>query len=135
MRPCFRPRVEPLEPRAVVALGPVVAALARRLASGPPERLASLSFIRTPELLLALGPVDALPWVPGVIYLGHAPAHPGLLLPTTKETSVSVLLVERALRRSLAVPSGPLALVEPELVVPLARATRLGAEAFREGAP
>ncbi|MCU0699036.1 MAG: hypothetical protein MUC96_21235 [Myxococcaceae bacterium] len=133
MTPTLRPRAVPLEPKAVVALGAVAPVLARRLAGGPVERLASLSFVRTPELLLAVGPADALPWVPGVIYLGHGAAHPGLLLPTTKEPSVPVFLLERALRKRLGVPTGPLALVEPGLVVPLARATRLGVDAFREG--
>jgi hypothetical protein len=132
MTPTLCPRDEPLEPKAVVALGDVVARLAHRLARGPAEQLASLTFIHTPRVLLALGPSDRLPWVPGVIYLGHEPGFPGLLLPTTKRTSVPVALVERAVRRAAQHPEGPLALVQLDLVVPLSRARRLDADAFRQ---
>jgi hypothetical protein len=135
MIPTFCLREEPLEPTAVVAVGDVAARLAARLARGPAGQLAALTFIHTPRVLVALGPSEQLPWVPGVIYLGHEPGVPGLLLPTTKRTSVSAALVEKAVRRVTMQPDGPLALVTLELVVPLIRARRLDADAFRPPEP
>ncbi len=123
MTPVFRPRPTPLEPRAVVALDATVPVLARRLLSTP-ARLETVTVVSAPAVLVVLGPADALPWVPGVIYLGSEPGTPGLLLPTTKAPSVSLALVERAVRRAVNAPTGPLALVTMELVVPLARAAR-----------
>jgi hypothetical protein len=62
------------------------------------------------DLLLLVGPGEALPWADGALYLGRDPAAPALLLPTMLAPSVPLELLERALRRRLAA-SGPLALL------------------------
>lgn len=122
MTPTLRPRTEALAPRAVVGEGVVARALANRLLQCPAEHLRQLRVVVTPELLVALGPEDALPWVDGVRYLGCEAGTPGLLLPTTREATVAAMLLERALRRAHHLPDGPFALLSMELLVPLGRA-------------
>lgn len=75
-----------------------------------------------PGLLVILGEDQRLPWVDGVVYLGHDTESPSLLFPTNLEPSVPAALLER----SLAVThnlSGPCALLlDPHAIVPLAEA-------------
>lgn len=122
MTPTLRPRDEALSPRAVVGEGPVARALANRLLRCPTDMLRQLRVVVTPELLVAVGPEESLPWIDGVRYLGCEAGAPGLLLPTTREATVSAVLLERALRRVHHLPDGPVALLSMELLVPLGRA-------------
>lgn len=122
MTPTLRPRAEALAPRAVVGEGPVARALASRLLRSSAEALRQLRVIVTRELLVAVGPEEALPWVDGVLYLGCEAGAPGLLVPTTREASVAAVLLERALRRHHSLPEGPVALLSMELLIPLGRA-------------
>lgn len=122
MTPTLRPRTEALAPRAVVAEGVVARALANRLLQCSSETLRQLRVVVTPDLLVALGPEDVLPWVDGVRYLGCEAATPGLLLPTTREATAAAMLLERALRRAHHLPDGPFALLSMERLVPLGRA-------------
>lgn len=71
-----------------------------------------------PGLLVLLGEEKHLPWVDGVVYLGHDSESPFLLFPTNLEPSVPAAL----LARSLAV-DGPCALLlDPPAIVPLSEA-------------
>lgn len=118
----LKARAVPLEPCAVVAEGEVALRLAQRLGR---EVGAPLRVVTSSTLLVALGPAEALPWVDGVRYLGAEAGCPSLLLPTTWETSVPVLLADRALRRTNQLPDGPLALLSLTRVVPLVSAAPL----------
>lgn len=75
-----------------------------------------------PGLLVILGEEKQLPWVDGVVYLGHDSQSPSLLFPTNLEPSVPAAL----LQRSLAVVhknNGPCALLlDPPSIVPLSEA-------------
>lgn len=102
-------RTEPLAPAAVVALGDAAQRLARRLLALDDARLARLHGVSGDEVLLLLGEEAALPWVPGVLYLGREPEAASLLLPTTHTVTVPAALLERALLKRF-----------PQLGVPLA---------------
>lgn len=73
-------------------------------------------------LLVILGEEKRLPWVDGVVYLGHDSESPSLLFPTNLEPSVPAAL----LARSIAVANnhhGPCALLlDPPSIVPLSEA-------------
>jgi hypothetical protein len=107
----WQPRSIPLTPAAVGAEGDVARLLARRLLIRDDEALAQLSGVAGPELILLLGPEVILPWVDGAFYLGRDVGAPTLLLPTTLEPSVPLLLLERALRRQTPELSPPLAVL------------------------
>jgi hypothetical protein len=114
----FVARGEPLSaigaavPRAKVAL-----LLARRR-----DRLMGSDLLHAAcsrDTLILLGPPDALPWAPGIVYLGRDPGAPRLLLPTAAEPTVPVQLLERALfarfpdaRSPAALLLSPIRLVE-----------------------
>lgn len=91
------PRTEVLVPAAVFAQGDVARLLARRLLALDEVALARLQGVSGEGVLLILGEETALPWVPGVLYLGREPEAPSLLLPTTHEVSLPAALLERAL--------------------------------------
>lgn len=75
-----------------------------------------------PGLLLILGEEKELPWVDGVVYLGHESELPSLLFPTNLAPSVPTALLERALAL-VQNQRGPCALLlDPSLVVPLSEA-------------
>lgn len=92
-------RPEPLAPVAVVALGAVAPLLARRLLALDDTGLERLQGVGGEGMLLILGETAALPWVPGVLYLGREPEAASLLLPTTYTVSVPAALLERALHQ------------------------------------
>ena len=93
--------------------------LAHRLLRDP-DSLSRYKAVAAPGLLVILG--KELPWVDGVVYLGHDPQSPSLLFPTNLEPSVPAAL----LQRSLALvhdQNGPCALLlDPPAIVPLSEA-------------
>ena len=104
-------RGEPLSPTAVVALGAVAVALARRLLREEDERLARLHGVSGTERLVVLGSAEDLPWVSGVHYLGKDPEAPSLLLPTTLAPSVPAALLASALVARFPSEKPPLAVL------------------------
>lgn len=101
----FQSRLTPLAPIAVAASGAAARGLAIRLLAHVEANGSSLSGVRAGDVLVVLGPTDALPWAPGVTYLGADPDAPGLLLPTTLAPTVAGWLFARAvLKREPAVP-------------------------------
>ena len=130
----FSPRADAqssLVPACAVGVAAVGRALARcALERGDRELLAMLG-ATTADTLFLLGPEEALPWVPGVQYLGRDPRAPLLLLPTELEVDVPLDVLQRAiLGRRDAVPlSPPLALLAaPRRVVSLACARTVDRE-------
>jgi hypothetical protein len=130
--PLFLARAEPLPVVGVAALGPHVRTLAERALTLSDAQLVTLTGVAGPGAAVVLGPSDALRWFDGALYLGACGA---LLWPTWAEPAIHPLLLERALRRSLDAPDGPLALLVSSLaeagkplVVPLATARPLSRE-------
>ena len=105
----------------VAARGPAATSLAHRLLRDP-DSLSHYKGVSAPGLLVILGEEKRLPWVDGVVYLGHDSQAPSLLFPTNLEPSVPAAL----LQRSLAVvhnQHGPCALLlDPPAIVPLSEA-------------
>jgi hypothetical protein len=93
----WRPRTVPLEAVGVAARGEAARALVRRLLARTDEDLARLSGVAGQDLILLLGDAALLPWVEGAAYLGRDPQAPSLLLPTNREPTVPLPLLERAL--------------------------------------
>ena len=95
--------------------------LAHRLLRDP-DSLSHYKGVGAPGLLVVLGEEKQLPWVEGVVYLGHDAESPALWFPTNLEPSVPAALLER----SLAVvhkQAGPCAvLLDPPAIVPLSEA-------------
>lgn len=115
----WRPRRTPLDPVGVAARGEAARALARRLLAREDEALARLNGAAAPELLIVLGDSAELPWVDGAVYLGRDAAAPSLLLPTTREPSVPLPLVERACSRTVEAPPPFALLLDPPLLTSL----------------
>ena len=117
----WRPRSTPLIPVGVAARGTAATSLAHRLLRDP-DSLSHYKGVGAPGLLVILGEEKRLPWVDGVVYLGHDSQSLLLLFPTNLEPSVPAAL----LQRSLAVvhnQHGPFALLlDPPLIVPLSEA-------------
>ncbi|MBL8941195.1 MAG: hypothetical protein JNM69_42010 [Archangium sp.] len=130
MTPSLRARAEPLPARAVVAERDVARRLATRLLALDEATRRQLQLVVAADLLVALGPADMLPWVDGVRYLGAEPESFAMLMPTTRETTPSSVLVERALRRAHHLPDGPFALLSLERIVPLGRAVPVSPHAL-----
>jgi len=144
----WRPRAAPLEPVGMAVRGEAAGVLAKRLLDRDDEALARLSGVAAPDLLVVLGEAGELPWVDGAVYLGRDAEAPALLLPTTREPSVPLPLVERALLARSAGASGvswvspPYAvLIDPPLLAsvqaarPIVRKVLLGWLANRETRP
>jgi hypothetical protein len=90
-----------------------------------PESLSHYKAVGASGLLLLLGEEKLLPWVDGVVYLGHDSQTPSLLFPTNLKPSVPSALLERSLAATHQ-HTGPCALLlEPPVVVPLAEARTL----------
>jgi hypothetical protein len=95
--------------------------LARRLLLDV-DSLSHYKAVAGSELLVVLGEEKRLPWVDGVVYLGHESECPSLLFPTNLEPSVPAALLERSLAL-VHKQHGPCAvLLEPPSIVPLAEA-------------
>jgi len=112
--PEWTPRDVPLTPVAVAARGSAARQLAYRLLALDEAGLARLQGVSGADVLLILGEQEALPWAPGVVYLGRDPEAPALLLPTTHAVSVPAALLERALLAHFRQVAPPLAVL-PEL--------------------
>jgi hypothetical protein len=93
----WRPRLAPLDPVGVAARGEAARAMAKRLLARDEEALSRLSGVSGPGLSILLGDAPALPWVEGAAYLGRDAHAPSLLLPTNREPTVPLPLLERAL--------------------------------------
>lgn len=115
------PRREPLEPRAVLAFGPVAQRLMARVLEHSDAELAQWTGVANDDLVVLLG--ESLPWVDGVIYLGSDPRAPGLFVPTAIETKAPLELVARSLLRRSPPPVA--VSLEPPRIVPLVKARRL----------
>ncbi len=128
----WRRREPPLLPTGVLARGPALLQLVRRLRERDDDGLALLRAVVGSDVLVVLGPPDLLPWSDGARYLGRDPAAPSLLLPTTLEPEVPVALLERALLRSFRDAAPPLAVL-PEIarVLALGPARALSAAGLR----
>ena len=117
----WRPRFAPLVPVGVAARGTAATSLVHRLLRDS-DSLSHYKAVGAPGLLVVLGEEKWLPWIDGVIYLGHDSQAPSLLFPTNLEPSVPAALLER----SLAVVHklrGPCALLlDPDSIVPLSEA-------------
>lgn len=113
----WRPRFTPLVPVGVAARGAAATRLAHRLLRDP-DSLSHYKAVGAPGLLVVLGEEQWLPWVDGVVYLGHDPQSLSLLFPTNLEPSVPAALLQRSLDQS-----GPCALLlDPPSIVPLSEA-------------
>lgn len=124
----WRPRSAPLEPVGMAARGEAARALARRLLARSDEDLARLTGVAGQDLILLLGDSALLPWVEGAAYLGRDPRAPSLLLPTNREPTVPLPLVERALiaRAGNSKAEPPLAvLLDPPLLASVLEARPL----------
>lgn len=117
----WRPRFTPLVPVGVAARGGAATSLAHRLLRDP-DSLSHYKAVGAPDLLVILGEEQWLPWVDGVVYLGHDPQSPSLLFPTNLEPSVPAALLQRSLALAHK-QSGPCALLlDPPSIVPLSEA-------------
>ncbi|SET96254.1 hypothetical protein [Stigmatella erecta] len=126
----WRPRPEPLAALAVVGVGPVALALARRALAAEDGALAAWSGVAGPGVLVLLGEAARLPWVDGAVYLGREPAAPSLLLPCALAPDVAPALLERALARQAAA-GGPLAVLPHSgYLVPVGSARPVAREAL-----
>ena len=106
---------------AVAARGAVATSLAHRLLREP-DSLSHYKAVGAPGLLIILGAEARLPWVDGVVYLGHDSQSHSLLSPTNLEPSVPAALLERSLA-AVHNLTGPCALLlDPPSVIPLAEA-------------
>jgi len=104
------PRETPLAPVAVVGLGDVARALARRLLRLDEGGLVALHGVAGPSLVAVMGAEAVLPWVDGALYLGRDADAPTLYLPTALRPDVHVTLFERAFVRGRTIES-PVAVV------------------------
>lgn len=117
----WRPRLTPLAPVGVAARGTAATSLAQRLLRDP-DSLSHYQAVAARGLLVVLGAEQWLPWVDGVVYLGHDLETPSLLFPTTLEPSVPAALLERSLAMAHSL-RGPCALLlDPSVIVPLSEA-------------
>lgn len=120
----WRSAEPPLPPVAVAGRGAAARALARVLLAGPDR--AGLRGVAGADLLVILGPTEALPWADGCEFLGRHPDAPGLLFPTVWLPDAPLSLYARAVLAGLPTegsPGAPVALLRsPDLRVPLGAA-------------
>lgn len=113
----------------MAARGPAATSLAHRLLQDP-DSLSHYKAVGAPGLLVILGEEKWLPWVDGVVYLGHDPQSPSLLLPTNLEPSVPMALLQRSLS-AVHKQNGPCALLlGPPSIIPLAEARTMARAAL-----
>lgn len=127
-------RAAPLPVAGALALGEAARAMARRLAARPEAcaRLAGVEVGVAPHRgIVLVGEALAIPWAPGVIWLGREPDAPALLVPTRLAVAPHAALVVEALRRRTGDPHGSFVLAEiagAPCVVPLAAGRTPGGE-------
>ena len=131
------PRERPLTPCAVIAQGEAAQRLARRLLEYDEANLGLLQGAAARETLVVLGETTLLPWVEGVLYLGHDAEAPALLLPTALQPDFPEALMERAMQAQFPNVAPPIAVMPGTLqVVSLAGArtvVRASVQAWLEG--
>lgn len=81
----------------VAAWGDALPRMLARLRAADDESLARLRGVRGDDVLVLVGPSDALPWIDGARYLARTVDEPNLLLPTGVRTQMSPRIVLRAL--------------------------------------
>lgn len=127
----FVTSTSPLEPQAVVGLGPVARTLGKRLLQyAQDDELERLRGVTSGnDLLAVLGESERLPWVDGVVYLGCDPRSPRVLIPTTLRPSIGFDLFASAIARRyedlkapVAVLSTPRCIFSMEAALPIRRA-------------
>lgn len=107
----------PLEPSAVIAIGPIARELGLVLMGRSDPQLQALRGVAGEDVLLLLGAAADLPWIDGAVYLGRDSSAPALLVPTTHRPSLPLPLIERAiLSRRERLPA-PVALTVNGLLV------------------
>jgi hypothetical protein len=117
----WQPRFAPLAPVGVAARGAAASSLGQRLLRDP-DSLSHYRAVAAPGLLVILAEEQWLPWVDGVVYLGHDADSPSLLFPTSLEPSVPPPLLERSLA-AVHNLRGPCALLlDPPAIIPLSEA-------------
>lgn len=121
----FVPRAEPLAPKAAAARGAAARALVDRLLARDDATLAKLSGVGSGEIVIVMGEAALLPWVDGIVYLGHDLEAPSLLLPTTLAPDVPTALFEGALLAKTRARPPIAVLVDPRALVSLAGARAL----------
>jgi hypothetical protein len=95
-----------------------------------PDSLSHYKAVGAPGLLVVLGEEKHLPWVDGVVYLGHDPQSRSLLFPTNLEPSVPAALLERSIA-AVHTLTGPCALLlDPPSVIPLSEARTISRAAL-----
>lgn len=134
----WSPRPVPLTALAVVGVGPVAHALARRALAADDAGLAAWSGVAGAGVLVLLGDTERLPWVDGAVYLGRDSGAPSLLLPCNLAPEVAPPLLERALVGRGAAPLAVLPRAEWLVPVgaarPVVRETLVAWLAVEEGA-
>ncbi|NUO49050.1 MAG: hypothetical protein HOV80_09365 [Polyangiaceae bacterium] len=133
----WRARRDPLEPRAVCAVGRAARALAAAALARSDEALGALCGVASEDAIVLLGDSEALPWADGVGYLGVDPEAPSLLVPTALAPSIPLALLERAaLRIAETAPIAVLLSANQFLAVGSARpVARAALEAARKRLP
>lgn len=128
----WRVRESPLEPAAVAATGDAASGLARRLLELSDEDLRRLRGVGGPDLIVVLGAAEALPWSPGVRYLGAVEGKHPLYLPTTYEPDVPLELFEAAVKRQFPTAHYPLAILpDPGIVASTSESRPMCRETLR----
>ena len=113
----------------VAARGIAATKLAHRLLRDP-DSLSNYKGVSAPGFLVILGEEEHLPWVDGVVYLGHDSQSPSLLFPTNLGPSVPAALLQRALTL-VHNHHGPCALLlDPPSIVPLSEARTIAQESL-----
>jgi hypothetical protein len=93
----WKPRLVPLPPCALACRNDAAYRLAAKLVSRDDGYLARLKGVGKPDLLVLLGHADDLPWTDGAHYFGIDPDAPYLLIPTHREPSVNIQIIEKAI--------------------------------------
>jgi hypothetical protein len=83
----FIPRRVPRPATAVAGVGAARLALLHRLVALGDQRRGQLRVAAGADVVIVLGPTDALPWVDGAQWLGADDDAPSLLLPTALDPS------------------------------------------------
>ena len=121
----WTPRETPLPPTAVAARGDAAKALVAALLKRDLSKLRGVAEpIGGRDIVIILGPEEALPWVPEAVFLGSELGAPSLLLPTTEAPPWPVALFERAVRRRTSERLVAV-LAREDLLVPVAHARPL----------
>lgn len=129
LRLAWLPRAEPLPAVAAFALGPAARPLGERLLRLPAAQQRRLRGVAGRGVLAVLGDTADLPWIDGVVYCGRDPRAPLLLVPTHRQPSVDVALLERAVLARHRNLTPPLLLADSALV-PMGEALALAEAAL-----